>query len=574
MSVDLNDISFEDLSLEEFILSPYTAAVVLRSNDLANLDLSDTPNIRLGKELSGNFVIVYIRIDLLEPLYRNNKSINYSLAMGLFSQFDLNAAGISAVQQQPYLSLRGGGVLLGFIDTGIDYTKSAFCWEDGTTKIRNIWDQTITGMGAPFDFNFGFEFTANNINKALKSDDPYSVVPHRDTVGHGTFLASLAGSHEPGMYAGAAPDAEFVIVKIKEISPYYRDLYMVPSQYQDVYESVDLMLGIDYIITKAQELNRPVAICIGIGTNLGSHDGFSALEDFVSGVSYINGVSVCCAAGNESAVKRHATGRVEATGATATVEFRSSENTESVYLSIWNSLTDRLSASLISPTGESISRVPARSGETTTTRLIMENARVMITYRFPYSGNSAQLTVIRISDPTPGIWRLQLYGELILDGVFHIWLPISGMGSSGIDFLTPDPNYTVTVPATAVGIIACGAYSTRDNSLYELSSWGPSRLHAAIPDLAAPGVDVGGIFPSDYGIMSGTSAAAAITAGACALLLEWGLILENAVSMNTYHVRSVLIQGCERDTWLEYPNDQWGYGRLNLYNSFLSLRST
>jgi subtilisin family serine protease len=565
-------MSLEGLSFEEFIQSPYTAAVVIRRNDLTNLDLNDNPNIRMGKKLNGNFIVCYARIDLFDTLFKNNKAINFSVAMGLLSQFDIEAAGISAVQQQPYLNLRGGGVLLGFIDTGIDFTKSAFRWEDGTTKIRYIWDQTVSG-NPPFSYNYGTEFTSSDINKALTSEDPYDTIQHRDTVGHGTFLASLAGSHEPGIYTGAAPDADLIVVKLKEISQYYRDYYLVPSQFQNVYESVDLMQGIDYIITRAFELNMPVAICIGMGTNLCSHDGFSVVEDYVSGVSYLSGVTICCAAGNESAANHHAMGRVEATGATSTVEFRSSENTESVYLSIWNNLTDRISVSLVSPTGEIISRVPARSGETTTTRLIMENARVSVTYNFPFSGNSAQLTIVRISDPTPGVWRLQLYGEIILDGAFHMWLPMTGIGSPGVDFLTPDPEYTVTVPATAVGTIACSAYNAKNNSLYEFSSWGPTRLPATSPDFAAPGVDVGGIFPDDYGLLSGTSAAAAITAGVCALLLEWGLVSNNAVSMNTYHARSILIQGCDRDSWMEYPNNQWGYGRLNLYNSFISLRS-
>ena len=572
MSIDQNSLNPDNLSFEDFVLSPFTAATIIRKNDLRNLNITDNPHIRLGKELIGNFIICYVRIDLFNTIIKGNKVFNDSLAMGLLSQYELEASGIAAVHQQPYMSLRGNGVLLGFIDTGIDYTKHAFQWEDNTTKIRYIWDQTIKS-NPPEYLGFGMEFTANDINEALKSDDPYGIVPHKDTVGHGTFLASLAGSREKGMYMGAAPDAELIVVKLKEISPFYRDLYMVPPMYRNIYESADLMLGIDYIIGKANELNMPVAICIGLGTNLGSHDGFSTVEAYITGVSYLNKVAICCAAGNESAAKNHASGRIRAANTTAEQDFRISESTESVYMTIWNNLSDRISVSLVSPTGETVTRVPARSGETTTIRLIMENARVSISYVFPFSGNGAQLSVVRISDPTPGIWKLLLFGEVILDGSYNIWLPINGMGSPGTDFITPDPFCTVTVPATSFGTIACGAYNTKDNSLYESSSWGPTRLPVISPDLVAPGVNVGGIFPDDYGIMSGTSVAAAFTAGASALLLEWGLVLNNEPSMNTFHIRSILVQGCVRNNTVEYPNNHWGYGQLNLHNSFLKLRS-
>jgi len=72
--------------------------------------------------------------------------------------------------------------------------------------------------------------------------------------------------------------------------------------------------------------------------------------------------------------------------------------------------------------------------------------------------------------------------------------------------------------------------------------------------------------------MSGTSASAAITAGACALMLQWGIVEKNDVSLDSYRIRSNLIAGCERDPNIDYPNNQWGYGRLNLYNTFRSLR--
>jgi subtilisin family serine protease len=98
-------------------------------------------------------------------------------------------------------------------------------------------------------------------------------------------------------------------------------------------------------------------------------------------------------------------------------------------------------------------------------------------------------------------------------------------------------------------------------------------LGVGLPDLTAPGSEVTGVFPNGFGKMEGTSVAAAVTAGACALLLQWGIVEKNEETMNSYIARTYLIRGCDRDRDIEYPNFQWGYGRLNLFNTFEMLRT-
>jgi len=207
-----------------------------------------------------------------------------------------------------------------------------------------------------------------------------------------------------------------------------------------------------------------------------------------------------------------------------------------------------------------------------TQNLVLERASVIVEYVFPIEKTGEQLTRIKILSATPGIWTISVYGDLILNGNFHAWLPLTGFIDPQTVFLRPTPNYTIILPATSSGVITCGAYNSFDNSLSPTSSWGPSRLPALLPDLSAPGVNVGGIFPAGYGAMSGTSVAAAITAGASALMLQWGIVEGNDPSMDSYRVRADLIAGCERDPFVSYPNEQWGYGKLNLYNTFRSLR--
>ncbi len=259
-------------------------------------------------------------------------------------------------------------------------------------------------------------------------------------------------------------------------------------------------------------------------------------------------------------------------GVSKNVEIIVPGNAESFWIELWNGVSDRMSVAIKSPTGEILGRLPPKTGAIHESGFVFEKARVNLQYFFPVGGSGSQLTYIRIFNPTPGIWTLIIYGDIILDGTYHVWLPMTGFATPGVEFISPTPNYTVVIPATTIGVVTSGAHSTKTKSLYTTSSWGPSRLPTLNPDFTAPGVDVGGIFPGGYGLMSGTSVAAAITAGASALMLQWGIVNGNDISLNTYRVRALLISGCEHDVGVSYPNFQWGYGRLNLYNTFSLLR--
>ena len=559
---------------EDFIYAPDTVALIFDSDVASYMRQEEEPYILMGKQLAGGYFIIYVNEGDVNRVITSFASFTGSVfpfTFGLLGEAELNAAGIRQVHQQPFLDLQGNGVLLGFVSTGIDYTQNAFRYEDGTSKIQYIWDQSIKGKN-PDGYLYGSEYNNSVINEALHSQNPYEVVPHRDTVGHGTFLASVAASREPGQYIGAAPESEIIMVKIKKARPFNYQRHLIPKKQENAFASDDFMMGVQYILDKSKELGRPVAICVTLGTSLGSHDGFTRVETYLSRVSGITGVAVCIAAGNEGNTKRHTHGRIASTGGIQNVELRASDKQEDIYVQLLNFPSDRMSVSVTSPTGEHVNRVPARSELSYMHKLVLERSTVIIEYLFPIEASGTQVTRIKLLSATPGIWRISVHGDFILDGTYHAWLPITGFISPETIFLTPTPNYTVVTPATAMGPIACGAYSSHDNSLYAASSWGPTRLPAMKPDLVAPGMDVAGILPTGYGKMSGTSVAAAITAGASALLLQWGIVNQNDLLIDSYRVRAALIAGCERDSINEYPNYQWGYGKLNLFNTFRSLR--
>jgi len=307
---------------------------------------------------------------------------------------------------------------------------------------------------------------------------------------------------------------------------------------------------------------------------MGSHDGFSLLERYLTSISFRIGVSICVAAGNESQAGHHTQGLITQEGEIQNIEIKVDDDSNDIYINMRNDASDRMSISVISPTGERVGRVPAKSGISIQANLTLERARVIIEYYLPVLGSGVQLTTIKIINATSGIWTIEVHGDIIIDGIYHAWLPITGFISPNISFLSPTPDYTMIVPSTGIGLISCGAYNSMNNSLYVNSSWGPSALPMLTLDLVAPGVNIQGIYPGGYGTMTGTSVSTAITAGAAALMMQWGILDEKDKTLNTYRIRAYLIRGCERDYNIKYPSIQWGYGRLNLLNTFIMLRDT
>ena len=564
----------DEMSLSEFLALPTTVDFIARKSEYFSRYVESNPAIKVAATVADRYIIGYLSEADFQKLRDDlGSTITSSIpfVLGLLDKKSLESAGIIQVQEQPFLDLRGKGVLMGFVDTGIDYTKEVFIYEDGTSKIQYLYDQTASGA-PPEDYYVGVEYTNAQINEALKAEDPYSIVPQKDEEGHGTFLASVAAGREVGDFIGAAPGSELIVVKVRPARRFYREMYLIPPEQKNAYGSNAIILGIDYILNRARKLGRPVAICIGMGTNQGGHDGFSIFEEYLSEISSTGGVCVCTAVGNESQAGHHTQGTLSIDGSPQNIDIKVGENAGDVFVSILNGASDRVSVSIKSPTGEKIGRIPAKSQTIYKTKLVLEKATVIVEYYFPKEGSSGQTTIVKILNATPGIWTIVLYGDIILDGTYHAWLPITGFVSPNVEFLAPNPYYTVVVPSTAIGPISIGAYNSVNNSLYPDTSWGPTRLPVMSPDFVSPGVNVGGVYPGGYGTMDGTSVSTAITSGACALMLQWGIIEKNDPSLSTYQIRAFLIRGCIRDKNISYPNNQWGYGKMNLYNSFNLMR--
>lgn len=524
--------------------------------------------------INNKYATVYVPLSKIPD--RLIGSIAYSVIPKLFAPLDilsLDETGVTKLRNT-HLSLMGSGVLLGFVDTGIDYLNPLFQHADKTTRIISLWDQTIVDKEAPPEiFYYGKEFTKDQINAAIQSETPHSIVPSIDDYGHGTTLAGLAGgfTKDTDAFSGVTPFSEYLVVKLKQVKANGRTYFGVPDNTACFSEN-DIMFGIAYLVNTARKLNRPIAICVGLGTNQGSHEGLGPLNDLISYYSNQVGIAIVTAVGNEGNAKHHFFGEIDSAVGNTLVELKVGNKENNFSMEIWGNNPGTYSIDILSPSGEYIPRIPARRGEYRDIRFMFETTTIYIDYVIVESQSGDELILIRFKNPAPGLWKIRVYGSKITSG-FHIWLPVRGFITDDTFFLLPNQFTTITDPGNNIAAITSTAYNPVNQSMFLESSRGYTRYNQINPDLAAPGVDIFAPLPDNqYGLVSGTSISAAYMTGISAMLLEWGIVKGNDRSMDTYQIKKYLIRGVKRNPALSYPNREWGYGTVDIYNTFESLK--
>ena len=539
--------------------------------------------------VNSTLAVVYVPLSTVTP--STYTSYTYSAVPKLYSLLDvtsMDAAGITAAGELPVLNNQGAGVIVGFVDTGINYTDSLFRNVDGSTRIIGIWDQTNNSDNSnnienetakpfsAFSALYGTQYTAEEINLALNSDNPASIVPTRDENGHGTFLASIAAGNrdERAGFSGAAPQASIAMVKLKPAKQYLRDFYLIQDG-AEAYQENDIMMGVSYLYFLARKYSMPLVVCIPLGTNMGSHMGMSRLGQYLNQVSLSNGSAVITAAGNETGARHHFRAVMDADTDEVTAELRVGEREAGFSMELWAENMGVYTVGFISPTGEVAREISVPLRGENTVSFLLEQTQITVYTQIADVSAGSQFIFMRFENPMSGIWRILIRNSLDIRETFHIWLPVRGFISDETYFLRPDPDTTITDPGNARYPITVTAYDHTKNSIYIHASRGYSLSGRIKPDLAAPGVNILGASVSGRRLtrMSGTSVSAAHLAGAAAILLNWGVLNANYPYLNTPVLKSIFVRGAQRNPALTYPNREFGYGTLNLYEAFLHLRN-
>ena len=555
----------------------------LISEDYADLLIDYSGDLALLEPFKNNPVTIINSVAAVVNIpagqFTNNIIMEFGYAaipslLGQVSSTGLESSGILRLRNIPNFNLIGQGVLIAIIDSGVDYTNPIFQNADKTTRIVSIWDQTIQSATPSSGVPFGTVYSRDQINQALQSEDPYQIVPSRDENGHGTMVAGIAGGNAvpESNFAGVATGAEFIVVKLKQAKKILRNFFFIPDN-AVCYQETDMLFGLQYVLNTALALNSPMVICVSISTSQSSHDGRGLTSSFLSTVATRIGTGVVVAAGNEGNARRHYFGTVDQTTRFNTVELNVGENEKGFSMELWGQSPSIFTVDILSPSGEYIPRIAVTRNETREISFVFEPTIIYIDNRIVESESGDQLILMRFSNPTPGIWRLRVYERGDLNLGFHIWLPMSGFISDNTFFIRSDPYTTILAFGNALVPVTVTAYNDADDSLFIEASRGYTRIGVVKPNVAAPGVDITGpTLDKGFTGFTGTSVAAAHTTGVVAMLLEWGITKQNLLGMSTIEINKLIMRGARRTVGVEYPNRDWGFGILDIYNIYDSLR--
>lgn len=449
--------------------------------------------------------------------------------------------------RDPYLT--GRGVLVAVIDSGIDFENPEFWDAQGNTRIQFLWDQTLNaeqvnsqlpegneefaGKAAPPEgFHVGVEFSKYRIDAALRSRFPQSIVPSVDNSGHGTAVAAIAaagGRLAEGQYQGVAPESELLVVKMGTPRP------------DSFPKTTELMRAMTYVVKKAVELGRPLAVNLSFGNTYGSHDGTSLVERFLDNAAEIGRSVVCVGSGNEGAAGGHVSGSFGMNSRPAEgrrVELSVGNYQTTVNVQLWKEYVDILGIELISPGGvQTAVDMQMRGGRSVT----LEDTQILIYVGepSPYSVNQEVyfdfLPVNRYVNE--GIWTIHIYPIKTVTGNYDLYLPSSVVLNTGTRFFAPTPVKTLTIPSTSSKVITVGAYDAAFEAYADFSGRGYPLMSIpgerisqgdVKPDIVAPGTNISTIGPNyTFVQVSGTSFATPFVTGSAALMMEWGIVRGN-----------------------------------------------
>jgi subtilisin family serine protease len=482
----------------------------------------------------------------------------------LTPELDLCVSEVKAAQlHSGNPAIKGAGVIVGIIDTGIDYRHPDFRRDDRTTRILHLWDQNAAPV-ADGTVPYGREYNAAQINAALAETAEPLDIPRIDLDGHGTHVCGIAagGGHAVPSHLGLAPEADLIIVSLSS------------KDAPTLGRSVSAFEAFAYVVERSD--GKPVAINFSQGMNGGGHCGETVLETGLDNLARRPGVAIIKSAGNEQKMRIHAGGPLKSNDTTEVELEVLSNNRMNDVVEFWFDDNDDVSIAIVPPGGVPTSFVTRDSEEVFTTPA-GNKVSIDIDGDAEGTGDTVATIILSRGDSNiiqPGRWKMLLQTGNIVSKRFDAWIERTeraGNGGEQTRFFetSADPTRTITIPGTAFNVITVGSYVTRlfvppDASLGAISffsSHGPTRYGALKPDLLAPGEVTEAARAGTDGVvgMRGTSMSAPVVTGASAL------ILSQRPELTGVQLKQILTRGANRGgSAAGAPDSTWGYGKLDV----------
>lgn len=525
-------------------------------------------NIFKFYKLSDGMGILFVQKDRLSEIgklysfryiYKMQKYVKMvqltNISQGIENGYTANEEiGVNYFKTNPNINLDGKGVVISIVNSGINYLHPDFIYPDGTSKILYLWDQTKDG-NPPEGFSIGTEYTREEINKAIAEKNPNLST---DEEGIGTALggvcAGLGNSNKA--YAGVAEGADLIVVKLKKINGFYNN--------------GTFLSGIDYSYKKAKKLDMPIVQNITLGSNNLLSPGIGFMDN---DLFYEYRVCEVAGAGNEGSGRTHTMGKINFTGEVKDIEVEVAEDEEEIAIDIWVDKPDKLTVLIISPSGEESKTARVSNLNVLEGLFDLENTYYSIWSTYPLYYSGQQITLINLEGVSKGIWKIRLIGESITSGNYHVYLPNYLLLKPGTKFREGNPNYTLTYPSVYKDSVCVGTYNSLNSGMWTESSRGPvigtiGRVES--PDLVAPGVNIIAPYGNDkYALVTGSGVASSYTVGCIALIMEYVLFKENYKDKAVVQkIKTYLRAGAKRDSKIRYPDVSYGYGVLDIKNTF------
>ncbi len=484
--------------------------------------------------------------------FADSKDIDF-ISGGLYMRPYLDKAVPDISANQTYaVGYKGDNVIIGIVDSGIDISHPDFKNENGLSRILYLWDQTVSGTVPPDKFNYGQEWTKDDIDSGRCTEEDYEA--------HGTHVTGIAagnGDGSYGKYRGVAPEANIIFVKTTMSLPGILD-------------------AVNYIFYKARQLGKPCVINLSLGYQAGDHsadESFNVAMDQIVDFYGKSGHILVWAAGNEAGDPIHTTNLITVTNTAVSVQ----NDLSTLDMGFYYQSSVNIPVALVhgSTTNIPFTTVNSSSG----------TANIYFSH---YNPNETEVDV-ELNSSSPTDWKV-VFGTnaspLVVDGYMF-----SDISSSSSGFSNSVTNGTISVSACEKNAIAVAAYVSKTNytdylgnpeqsysptlgNIAVFSSRGPTRDGQLKPEIAAPGDIVVAPLSSSahvysqyvvvkdkYLAMSGTSMAAPVVTGAIALMLE------QDPTLTVDQVRDRLKNYATGNAYKTNPgvwDSSFGYGLLNV----------